>query len=48
MKFFKKVWRAGNSLVITLDNGMIKGKDIKEKDEIEIEIKSIKKVKRKK
>ena len=46
MKYIKKVWKSGNSLVITLDNGMIKGKDIKEKDDIEIEINSIKKVKK--
>ena len=47
MKYIKKVWKAGNSLVITLDNGLIQGKDINKNDEVEIDIISIKKVRNK-
>lgn len=44
MRYIKKVWKVGNSLVMTLDNGLIRGKGIKDKDEIEIDIIYIKKI----
>ncbi len=44
MKYIKKVWKSGNSLVITLDEAMLNGKGIKANDSIEIEIISIKKL----
>ena len=41
MKYIKKVWKSGNSVVITLDEAMSNGKNIKPGDNIEIEIISI-------
>ena len=38
MKYIKKVWKSGNSLVITLDEAMLNGKGIKSNYSIEIEI----------
>ncbi|GAI18968.1 unnamed protein product [marine sediment metagenome] len=46
MKYIKKVWKSGNSVVITLDAPLLKGKGIEKGDTIEIEMKivSIKKL----